>query len=326
MKTNLSSQIKLDRIPRRYYDPQGEIELAALTREEKIYTKIFESANEGSQYLAQQMVRTINRAIEKKGKAVIALGAGNCTQSAYTDLIELYREGKIDFDKVVVFNLCEFFPLVPGGPSTLARLHEVLLDHVNIRRENIRSIDLAVNKEDMYQYCKAYEQSIADEGGLDLVVCEVGPQGCLAFNEPGSPATSLCRLVLMSNELRQYISRDYKADQAPATAVTLGIANILSSDRILSMAWGEKRAAVIRSTVEEHSGANVPASFLQGHPHTKLVLDLAAAEDLTRISQPWKVTSCEWNDKLIRRAIVWLCHETGKPILKLTDKDYSDYG
>ena len=326
MKTNLSSQIKLDRIPRRYYDPQGEIELAALTREEKIYTKIFESANEGSQYLAQQMVRTINRAIEKKGKAVIALGAGNCTQSAYTDLIELYREGKIDFDKVVVFNLCEFFPLVPGGPSTLARLHEVLLDHVNIRRENIRSIDLAVNKEDMYQYCKAYEQSIADEGGLDLVVCEVGPQGCLAFNEPGSPATSLCRLVLMSNELRQYIARDYKADQAPATAVTLGIANILSSDRILSMAWGEKRAAVIRSTVEEHSGANVPASFLQGHPHTKLVLDLAAAEDLTRISQPWKVTSCEWNDKLIRRAIVWLCHETGKPILKLTDKDYSDYG
>ncbi|MDE7471685.1 MAG: PIG-L family deacetylase [Paramuribaculum sp.] len=326
MKTYLSSQIKLDRIPRRYYDPQGEIELAALTREEKIYTKIFESANEGSQYLAQQMVRTINRAIEKKGKAVIALGAGNCTQSAYTDLIELYREGKIDFDKVVVFNLCEFFPLVPGGPSTLARLHEVLLDHVNIRRENIRSIDLAVNKEDMYQYCKAYEQSIADEGGLDLVVCEVGPQGCLAFNEPGSPATSLCRLVLMSNELRQYIARDYKADQAPATAVTLGIANILSSDRILSMAWGEKRAAVIRSTVEEHSGANVPASFLQGHPHTKLVLDLAAAEDLTRISQPWKVTSCEWNDKLIRRAIVWLCHETGKPILKLTDKDYSDYG
>ncbi len=56
------------------------------------------------------------------------------------------------------------------------------------------------------------------------------------------------------------------------------------------------------------------------------MVDLPAAEDLTRISQPWKVTSCEWTDKLIRRAIVWLCHMTGKPILKLTDKDYNDWG
>lgn len=326
MKTNLSSQIRLDRIPRRYYTPEGEIELAAITREEKVYTSIFESATEGSSFLAEQMVRTINRAIERKGKAVIALGAGNCTQSAYADLINLYKEGKTDFDKVTVFNLCEFFPLEPEGPSTLRRLHSVLLDHVNIRPENIRSIDPAVTKEDMYQYCKAYEESIAEEGGLDLVVCEVGPQGCLAFNEPGSPGTSLCRLVLLSNELRQYVGNDYKTEMAPNTAITLGISNILAADRVLSMAWGKNRAAIVRDTVEGPVAANVPASFLQTHPKSKLVIDLAAADDLTRISQPWKVTSCEWTDKLIRRAIVWLCHSTGKPILKLTDKDYSDYG
>ena len=58
----------------------------------------------------------------------------------------------------------------------------------------------------------------------------------------------------------------------------------------------------------------------------KLVIDLPAADSLTRIIHPWKVTSCEWTDKLIRRAIVWLCHLTGKPILKLTDKDYNDAG
>ena len=92
------------------------------------------------------------------------------------------------------------------------------------------------------------------------------------------------------------------------------------------MTWGETNAAIVKKTVEGAVDASVPASFLQGHPNAKVVVDLPAAEDLTRISQPWLVTSCEWNDKLIRRAIVWLCQMTGKPILKLTDKDYNDFG
>ena len=68
MKTNLSSQIKLDRIPRKYYDPQGEIELAALTREEKVYTRIFETVNEGSEFIAENIAKYINRAVSQKGK------------------------------------------------------------------------------------------------------------------------------------------------------------------------------------------------------------------------------------------------------------------
>ena len=76
MKTNLSSQIKLDRIPRRYYDPQGEIELAALTREEKIYTRIFETATDGSEYIARQIAKVINRNVESKVMCVVTFGSG----------------------------------------------------------------------------------------------------------------------------------------------------------------------------------------------------------------------------------------------------------
>ena len=87
MKTNLSSQIKLDRIPRRYYDPQGEIELTALTREEKVYTRIFETVNDGSSYLAEHVVKYIKRAYDEKGKCVLALGAGMNTHIVYAELI-----------------------------------------------------------------------------------------------------------------------------------------------------------------------------------------------------------------------------------------------
>ncbi len=326
MKTNLSSQIKLDRIPRRYYDPQGEIELAALTREEKIYTRIFETATDGSEYIARQIAKVINRNVESKGKCVVTFGSGVSTHSAYAELIRLHKAGEVSFDKVVFYSLSEFFPLIANGPSTLRKMKEVLLDHIDIRPENIHTFSPDVTKEDMFQRCKAYEKAIEDDGGIDLAVCEIGAQGSLAFNEPGTPDTSLCRLVLLGNETRHNVKSDYSCEDVPTTAITLGIANLLSADRVITMAWGENRAAIVKKTVETPASANVPASFLQGHPHAKVVVELPAAEDLTRISQPWKVTSCEWTDKLIRRAIVWLCHMTGKPILKLTDKDYNDWG
>ncbi len=326
MKTNLSSQISLERIPKRYYAPQDELELAALRREEKIYTRIFENMTDGSVYLARHVVEVIGKNIAAKNRCVIALGAGRSTHSVYAHLVEMYERGEVSFDRVIVFNIGEFFPLMPEGPSTLARLREVFLDKVNVRPENIHTINPAVTRENMFDYCREYEQQIADCGGLDLTLCELGPMGSLGFNEPGSLSTSVCRLVLLSPEARHNIMGEYKCDECPGTAITLGLSDILHSTRVMTMAWGEDRAKVVAEAMEGQVSDNVPASFLQLHNHARIALDLQAASDLTRISHPWKVTSCEWTDKLIRRAIVWLCQKTGKPILKLTNKDYNDNG
>lgn len=326
MKTNLSSQIKLDRTPKRYYDPQGEIEFTALTREEKVYTRIFETVNDGSDYLAKNIAKYIRRYEAEKGKCVLALGAGVNTHSVYAELIRLYKDGQVSFKNVVVFSIGEFFPLIANGPCTLTRLKDVFLNHVDVNPVNIHTFDPEVTKENMYECCKAYERKIAEEGGIDICICEVGAAGSLAFNEPGSSETSLCRLVLLGSESRHKIANDYNCESVPTTAITLGVANILSARNVLTMAWGENNAAIIKKTVEGSTDSSVPASFLQAHAHSKVVVDLPGAEELTRISRPWLVTSCEWNNKLIRRAIVWLCEQTSKPILKLTDKDYNDFG
>lgn len=326
MKTNLSSQIKLDRIPKKYYAPVGEIELASLTRNEKIYTKILESSVEGSDYIANDIAILIQKCVTRKGKCVLALGAGSSVLSTYVRLIELYNQNKVSLENVIVFNISELFQAEgQDGPSTLTRLKEVFLDKVNIKPENIHSLTV-VAKADVYEACKAYEAQIEACGGIDLTVCEIGALGDLAYNEPGSQISSSCRLMLLSSETRHNIATDYNRETVPTSALTLGVANILSSERIICMAWGENRADIILSAVEGKMNDSVSASFLQMHRHAKIVVDLSAAEKLTRISHPWKVTSCEWNDKLIRRAIVWLCQETGKPILKLTNKDYNDNG
>ena len=326
MKTNLSSQIKLDLIPKRYYAPVGEIELATLTREEKIYTKIFESAVESSAYLADDIATFIDKVVARKGKCVLALGVGISTHPVYAQLIDLYKRGRAHFENVIVFNVSEFYPQEIEGISTINRLKEVFLDKVNVAPENIHTFETNIDKEDVYHKCREYEAQIESCGGIDLTFCEIGAAGSLAFNGPGSQSSSACRLVLIDSETRHRIADDYKCETAPTTAITLGISNLLSARRVICMAWGENSSRLVKKTVEGDVTAANPASFLQNHSHAKLVLDLAAAEQLTRISHPWKVTTCEWNDKITRRAIVWLCKKTGKPILKLTDKDYNDWG
>ena len=99
MKTNLSSQIKLDRIPRRYYNPDSEIELTALRRQEKIDTRVYETAGEGADFIVEKIAKYIARFIERRGKCVLALGAGNSTHIVYNALIKKYKEGVIDFDR-----------------------------------------------------------------------------------------------------------------------------------------------------------------------------------------------------------------------------------
>lgn len=326
MKTNLTSKIKLDQVSRRYFDPQDDVELAEITQREKIYTKIFETANDGSDYLAETIVKYIKRNLDEKGKCVLTLDSSMGLDSTYSRLIEMNRNGEVDFSNVVFYSLDEFYPLKKEGPSTLARLKEVFLNHVNIKPENIKTFNLEVNRENTFTCCKAYEKEIEEDGGLDIAVCEIGPSGALAFNGPGTPESKLCRLVLLNQEMQQKISEEYHCESLPETGVSLGLANILNAGHVITCAWGEKMEEVVNEVVEKTPTSNVPASFLQNHAHTILAIDLAAAGFLTRISHPWKVTSCEWNDKLIRRAIVWLCKVTGKPILKLTDKDYNDAG
>ena len=326
MKTNRRSQINLERVPVRYYNPQSDIERAELTRNEKVYTRIFETSNDGSNYLANHIVELIKRNVEQKGYCNLAIGAGRSTHSVYVSLIELHRRGEVSFKDVRIFNISEFFPVSPEGPSTFKRLQQIFLNHIDAKPENIYTFDTSVSKEDLYDYCLQYQAKIEDCGGIDLSILEIGANGNLAFNEPGSLSTSTCRLVLLSEDTRSRLAKEYGVAEAPNTAITLGIGNFLKSSRIMAMAWGENRAAIVKATIEGPVTENVPASFLQLHNHTRIALDLSSAEDLTRLSQPWKVTSCEWDDKLIRRAIVWLCQMTGKPILKLTNKDYNDWG
>ena len=326
MKTDLKTNIKFFQVSNRYYRPENEIELASLTRYEKVPATVMESAELGAQEAALDVARVINECVEKHGRCVIGFGAGRYVFKVYDELVKLYFADKVSFADVVAFNLSELGMTDDQELSLNKLISEHLYAKVDIEPDHIHTINRHSASENVHALCKAYERDIIDAGGLDLVLCDLTPDGSLAYNEPGSARTSACRLMLLGNESRTRIAEAFQSDTAPKTAITLGIGNILRASKIICVAWEEDSATALFNTVEGKMTDLVPASFLQVHDDVKIYADLDAASRLTRISYPWKVTSCEWNDYLIRRAIVWLCEQTGKPILKLTNEDYNDYG
>ena len=151
--------------------------------------------------------------------------------------------------------------------------------------------------------------------------------GNIATNEPGSSLTSTSRLILIDETAREEMKMSFGSQETvPPCSITMGIETILSARKIFLTAWGEEKADIIKKTVEGKVTDAVPASFLQTHNDAHVVIDLPAAAKLTRIQHPWLVASCKWTDKLVRSALVWLCQITGKPILKLTNKDYNENG
>lgn len=326
MKTDLKTNIKFYQVSSRYYRPENEIELASLTRYEKVPATVLENADEGAHEAALDAARFINECVKLKGRCVVGFGSGRYVLKVYDELVKLYFADKVSFADVVAFNLSELSKTDDKEVNLRRYISEHLYAKVDIDPANIHALNHFDANENAHDQCKAYEREIIDAGGLDLVLCDLNNDGSIAYNEPGSARNSACRLMLLGSESRARAAEAFQSDNAPKTAITLGIGNILAARKIICVAWEEDSAEALFNTIEGKMTDLVPASFLQVHDEVRIYADLDAASRLTRISYPWKVTSCEWDDHLIRRAIVWLCSQTGKPILKLTNQDYNDYG
>ena len=327
MRLDLSSQITLERVPKKYYKPDNDFEEYNLARYEKLPVAIYEEARKGALEIAKDISKEIQKK-EKEGKPFIfGISGGASPVPVYEELVRLHKEEGLSFKNVVVYNTYEFYPVLDFSYSNLQMLKDVFLDKIDIDPKNINSPDATVEKDLIGEVCEEFERKLEISGGIDYLLLGLGRKGNVGFNMPGSSLHSQTRMVMLDGDSRTDISRNFGSlDKVPVSAITMGLYDLMEAKKITLLAWGEQKAESIRDIVEGAVLDSVPGSVLQTHPEATVYVDIAAASELTRLSKPWLVTNCEWDSKLIRRAIVWLCGVVEKPILKLTNKDYNENG
>jgi glucosamine-6-phosphate deaminase len=298
------------------------------TIKEKIHSEIFESSEEVSRLIAKEIAITIRNKTDKGKPCVLGLATGSSPISIYKELIRLHQQDGLSFKNVITFNLDEYYPMQPSELQSYVRfMYEHLFDHIDIDKKNIHIPDGTIEKDKIQAYCKAYEQKINEVGGLDIQLLGIGRTGHIGFNEPGSLKNSQTRIINLDHITRLDAASDFFTEEnVPTKAITMGIGTILKAKRIILIALGEGKAAIVKRAVEGIVFDQVPATYLQEHNNTVFVMDAAAAAELTRIATPWILGDVNWNQQTIKRAVIWLSQKLNKPILKLTDRDYSDFG
>ncbi|MGV8950575.1 MAG: glucosamine-6-phosphate deaminase [Cypionkella sp.] len=234
--------------------------------------RIFDTAAAAEQFVAE----TIAAQMRRRSNSVLGLATGNSMRGVYRQLVQLRQRGAVSFAGLTSFNLDEYCGLEATDPSSFAAyMQRELFSAIDADRARLHLPDGAADG------AARYEAMIAASGGIDLQLLGIGQNGHIGFNEPGSAAGSRTRIVDLAPRTRAVNAADFPSDTpVPSRAVTMGIATILDSRRIVLLATGAAKAQALAEALEAPINAQCPASFLQTHPDLTIACDHAAVARL----------------------------------------------
>ena len=235
-----------------------------------------------SQWAANYVASRINEAKPTAAKPfVLGCPTGSSPLGMYKKLIELNKAGKVSFENVVTFNMDEYCGLPEEHPESYhSFMWNNFFSHIDIKKENVNSLN--GNAADPEEECRRYEEKIASYGGIDLFLGGVGPDGHIAFNEPGSSLASRTRMKTLTLDTKIANSRFFGGDitKVPETALTVGVGTVMAAKSVLIIVNGYNKARALQQGVEGAISQMWTITALQNHPKAIIVADEPATMEL----------------------------------------------
>ncbi len=241
---------------------------------------VLDNYEEMSKAAAEIVINTI----KNKERTVLGMATGSTPLGLYGNLVQGYKQGKVDFSNTVSFNLDEYVGLDSGHSQSynyymrenLFSLVNIEHDHVNIPHGFSENSDKDCNED-----CINYETKIQQSGGIDLQILGIGNNGHIGFNEPGTSFDSITRKVKLADETIKANARFFDDESdVPKYAISMGIKSIMRARKIILLASGIEKAHAIEKTVKGSITNMVPASILQLHPEVIYIVDKDAGKNL----------------------------------------------
>jgi len=231
--------------------------------------------------ISKEAAQIVADRLRRKPNMVLGLATGSTPLGLYKELIRIHKKEGLDFSKVTTFNLDEYVGLPPTHRQSYNYfMYQNLFKHINIPQHAIHVPDGMAH--DIDGFCDWYEQEMQRFGGIDLQVLGIGANGHVAFNEPGSSLGSRTRVKTLTQETRQNNARFFKGkEEVPRYAITMGIGTIMDAKELIMLATGSGKADAIKAAAEGPLTSQCPASVVQLHRKTFVIVDKEAGAKLT---------------------------------------------
>jgi len=232
--------------------------------------------------IAAEIAKLIRSRNLENRSTVLGLATGSTPVLVYEELIRSHCEEGLSFYNVISFNLDEYIGLDRSHPESYwTFMWKHLFGSIDMRTQNIHIPDGSLPTEAIAEHCAAYEAKIKEVGGIDFQLLGIGRTGHIGFNEPGSARTSRTRPVSLNEITRADAAPAFGGlENVPTHSITMGCATILESKKIALLAWGEKKAGIVKQSLCGEITDQIPASYLQECPQTTYYLDQGAASEL----------------------------------------------
>ena len=230
-------------------------------------------------YVAKRIIEA-NPTPEKPFK--LGCPTGSSPLGLYKELIKKYEAGELSFKNVITFNMDEYVKLPEDHPESYhSFMWTNFFSHIDIKPENVHNLN--GKAPDLIAECNNYEKMIEEAGGIDLFMGGIGPDGHLAFNEPGSSLASKTRIKTLTTDTIHANSRFFEdnLDLVPKQALTVGIGTVMAAKEVLLVCNGHKKARALKHCIDGYISHKWTSSMLQMHPHAIVVCDEAACDELT---------------------------------------------
>ena len=235
-----------------------------------------------SKWTADYIVEKINKFNPtSENPFVLGLPTGSTPLGTYRELINRYKEGKVSFKNVVTFNMDEYVGLPEEHPESYhSFMFNNFFNHIDIPKENINILN--GNATNLEEECQRYEDKIKSYGGIHLFMGGIGPDGHIAFNEPGSSLTSCTRKKNLTTDTIIANSRFFDNDinKVPKTALTVGVGTVMDAKEVIILVNGHNKARALYHAIEGAVNHMWTVSILQTHPKGIIVCDDAATDEL----------------------------------------------
>ena len=232
----------------------------------------YQSLSKWTAYYVASKINAFNPTPEKP--FVLGLPTGSSPLGTYAELIELVKQGDLSFENVVTFNMDEYIGIPEDHPESYHYfMYKNFFSHIDIQEENIHILD--GNAKDLNKECEDYEAKIESYGGIHLFLGGIGPDGHIAFNEPGSSLSSKTRIKSLTFDTVLANSRFFENDmkQVPKTALTVGVDTVMQAKEVIIIINGYNKARALQQVVEEGINHMWTVSVLQLHPKGMIVCD-----------------------------------------------------